>query len=74
MEELINRLRAIPNSYFGFVAGISTYAKGKPSRLRAVLDFMDQTPNATSSDIVKFVMDQPDFHDDSVASREGVPS
>lgn len=74
MEELVNKLNAIPDSYFGFVAGICTYAKRKPSRLKAILDFMSQTPNATSSDIVEFVMDQPDFHEDSVASKEGVPS
>ena len=29
MEELVNKLKAIPDSYFGFVAGIVGYAKRK---------------------------------------------
>lgn len=63
MEELVNKLNAIPNSYFGFVAGIVTYAKMKPERLKKVMNFMDSSNNLTPSDVVKFVMSQPDFHE-----------
>ncbi len=66
MEELIQKLNAIPDSYFGFVAGITTYAKKKPDRLRRVLDYISSSNELTSSDIVKFVMMQPDFHEDGV--------
>ena len=58
MEELINKLNAIPNSYFGFVAGIVTYAKRKPERLQKVMDFLNLSDNLTPSDVVKFVMSQ----------------
>ena len=63
MEELYKKLNAIPNSYFGFVMGIVSYAKKKPERLQKVLDFIDNSDGITSSDVVKFVMDQPDFHE-----------
>jgi len=61
MEELVNKLNEIQDSYFGFVAGIVTYAKKKPERLKKVMDFMDSSADLISSDIVKFVMQQPDF-------------
>ena len=63
MEELTKRLRSIPNSYFGFVAGIMSYAKRKQERVSKVINFLDDTPDATPSDVVKFVMMQPDFHE-----------
>lgn len=72
MEELVNKLNAIPNSYFGFVAGITTYAKKKPERLKKVLDYINNTPNVTPSDVVGFVMMQPDFHEDGVSMKEKV--
>ncbi len=67
MEELIQKLNAIPDSYFGFVAGITSYAKKKPERLRRVLDYISNSNELTSSDIVKFVMMQPDFHEDGLS-------
>lgn len=72
MEELVNKLNAIPNSYFGFVAGITTYAKKKPERLKKVLEYIDNTPDVTPSDIVRFVMMQADFHEDGVSMKEKV--
>ena len=64
MEELVKRLEKIPNAYFGFVAGIVTYAKKKPERLAKVTAYLDENENLTTSDIVHFVMIQPDFHED----------
>lgn len=72
MEELVNKLNAIPNSYFGFVAGIVTYAKKKPERLKKVLDFIDSSDDLTPSDIVKFVMSQSDFHEYGLGVKEMV--
>lgn len=72
MEELINKLNAIPNSYFGFVAGIVTYAKMKPERLKKVMDFIDSSNELTSSDVVKFVMSQSDFHEFGLGLKEMV--
>ena len=63
MEELVKKLNAIPDSYFGFVAGIVGYAKMKPERLEKVIEFLNSSDELTSSDVVKFVMSQPDFHE-----------
>lgn len=70
MEELINKLNAIPNSYFGFVAGIVTYVKQKPSRLDNMLQFLNSSDVLTPSDVVKYVMDQPDFHEFGLGLNE----
>lgn len=70
MEELVNKLNAIPNSYFGFVAGIVTYAKRKPERLQKVLNFIENSRDLTPSDVVKFVMLQPDFHEYGLSNKE----
>lgn len=70
MEELEKKLNAIPDSYFGFIAGIVTYAKRKPERLQKVMDFIDKSDNLTASDVVKFVMLQPDFHDYGLGLKE----
>ncbi|MDD5866689.1 MAG: hypothetical protein PUC75_03500 [Lachnospiraceae bacterium] len=72
MEELVKKLNAIPNSYFGFVAGIVTYAKKKPERLKKVIKFIDSSDNLTPSDVVKFVMTQPDFHEYGLGEKEMV--
>lgn len=70
MDELIQKLYAFPNSYFGFVAGISTYARKNPERLKKVLDYIDSNSDLTTSDVVRFVSSQPDFFEDFVASEE----
>ncbi len=67
---LIKKLERIPNAYFGFVAGISTYAKKKPERLIKVMDYIKNNPHASTSDIIKFVAAQPDFYEDNIASLE----
>ena len=63
MEELITRLKEIPDTYDNFVLGIINYAEKKPERLKKVLHFIESSKNLMTSDIVKFVMDQPDFHE-----------
>ena len=70
MEELIIRLNNIPNSYFGFVAGITAYAKKKPEHLEKIMQYIKTTENLTTSDVVRFVMLQPDFHEDGLGSKE----
>ena len=70
MDELYTKLNAIPDSYFGFVMGIISYAKRKPERLDKVLRYLNEAPNPTSSDVVKFVMEQPDFHEYGLGLKE----
>ena len=63
MDELYAKLNAIPDAYFGFVMGIISYAKRKPECLNKVLQFLNEAKDPTSSDVVKFVMEQKDFHE-----------
>ena len=72
MDELIMKLNKIPNSYFGFVAGVTSYAKKKPERLQKVLDYINDNEFASASDIVLFIMSQPDFHEDGLGLKEMV--
>lgn len=70
MEELIIKLNNIPNSYFGFVAGITAYAEKKTERLEKIMQYINTTENLTTADVVRFVMLQPDFHEDGLSDKE----
>ena len=72
MEELVTKLNSISDSYFAFVTGIVTYVKQKPERLKTVLDYLNSSEVLSSSDVVKFVMQQPDFHEFGVGIKETV--
>jgi hypothetical protein len=72
MDELYIKLTAIPDSYFGFVIGIISYAKRDPECLNKVLQFLNEATNPTSSDVVQFVMEQPDFHEYGAGLKEMV--
>lgn len=66
MEQLIERLNRIPDSYFEFVDSVVDYARNKESHFKLVMEFLDSNPDATPSDIIKFISFQPDFFTDSV--------
>ena len=66
MEELVARLKNVPDAYDDFIIGITTYAKKKPERLQKVMAYLEEHDNLTSSDIVYFVSTQPDFQEDNV--------
>ncbi len=72
MEELVLKLNALPNSYFGFVMGIIAYCKQKPGRTEKVLGFINNTDGVTPSEVVKFVMEQPDFSEYTVRREDRV--
>ena len=63
MEELYNRLNKVPDTYFGFIMGVMTYVKQKPSRLEKVMEYLNTSDSLMSSDIVEFMASQPDFHE-----------
>ena len=72
MDELYERLNKISDSYFAFVLGIVSYVKMKPSRLDVVLTFLRDNENAKSSDVVKFISEQPDFNEFNLGLKENV--
>lgn len=65
MQELIDKLNSIPNAYFDFVSAIVSYAKKKPERLKNVLRFLNDNPDASTSDVIYFVSTQEDFAEES---------
>lgn len=67
LEEVLSKLRAIPDSYEGFVLGIYTYVRKKPERLERVMNYINNNMDVTSSDVVEYVLQQPDFHEDGVS-------
>ena len=71
MNELSALLNGIEDSYFDFVSAMLHYAEKKPSRLEALLKYIKANPNVKSSDVVKFVSDQPDFFEDSAYMKVG---
>ena len=72
MDELITKLKSIQDSYYGFVVGIIAYAKYSDERIDRINKFIDNNDNLTSSDVVYFVMNQPDFHENGLGAREMV--
>lgn len=70
MEEFTIRLNNIKDSYYGFVVAVLNYVKGNNSRYDIVSTFMDNNPEALSSDILEFISGQNDFYDDICANTE----
>lgn len=66
MNELISNLNMIQGSYLSFVIGAASYASKKPERLIAVINYLNSSDSLTASDVVEFILDQPDFFEDCV--------
>ena len=71
MEELKELLINIPESYKDFVDAVIHYAGKKTSRLEAVRALVVNNPDVSSSDVVKFISDQPDFAEDAAYMQVG---
>lgn len=64
MNEFTIKLNNIKDSYYGFVVAVLTYVKKKPSRFNIVKEYIDNNPEALTSDILSFISDQDDFYED----------
>lgn len=69
MKELIRQLSNIPDAYDDFILGTINYAKKDPSHINILKDFMRGKTNLTSSDIIAFIVSQPDFHSYSATKK-----
>ena len=58
---LINKLKAVSGSYFGFVEGTWCYAKVSMNRYYKVVQYLDDHPKTTTTEVLKYLMEQPDF-------------
>ncbi|MCI5667796.1 MAG: hypothetical protein MR291_03405 [Oscillospiraceae bacterium] len=56
MEELMRLLLQVSDSYSDFVRGVILDAKNNPDRLDDLIKYIEDNPEATSSDIVKWTM------------------
>ena len=63
--ELTALLNAIDDSYYDFVSAMINYAAKKPTRQKLLVDYIKNTPNLKSSDVVRFVSEQNDFFEDA---------
>lgn len=61
--KLINRLEAVSDSYPKFIEETWRYARTSMERYNKVIGYLNENPNATTVDIMKFLMEQPDFFD-----------
>ena len=71
MNELSALLNAIEDSYYDFVSAVLHYAGKKESRQKTLISYIKANPGLSSSDVVKFVSDQPDFYEDAAYMNVG---
>ena len=71
MEELTALLNAIDDSYYDFVSAMINYAAKKTTRQILLVDYIKNTPNLKSSDVVRFVSEQNDFFEDAAYMEVG---
>ena len=69
MKELIQKLNNISDVYDDFILGVIAYAKKDSSHIDILKQYMSGKNNLTSSDVVAFIADQPDFHDYSATKK-----
>lgn len=71
VSELAKLLWQIKDAYWSYVVGVTLYAKKTPERMKTVIEYVKSHMDATTSDIVWFISNQPDFHDDAAPCYEG---
>ena len=69
MKNLIKQLSNIPDAYDDFILGTINYAKKDPSHIKILNDFMRDKTNLSSSDVIAFIISQPDFHSYSAIKK-----
>lgn len=72
MKELVQLLSNIPDAYDDFILGTINYAKKDVSHISILKDFMRGKTNLVSSDIIAFIVSQPDFHSYSATKKWNV--
>ena len=69
MKELIQRLSDISDCYDDFILGVINFAKKDASHVELLNNYMRSTPDLTSSDVIAFIISQPDFHNYSANNK-----
>lgn len=64
LDEMKEILLGVNDSYEGFIKGVLNYVDKKDKRCRVVMEYLEEHPEALSSDILEFISDQEDFYED----------
>lgn len=63
MRALIDKLTVIPNSYSAFIAAVIAYTSKSPIGLGKLMNYLEANEKSTTSDVLRFISTQEDFHD-----------
>lgn len=70
MKELIKQLSNISDAYDDFILGVMNYVKRDSSHVELLNSFLRDNSDITSSDVIAFIISQPDFHKYSAVNIE----
>jgi len=65
MKKLEQKLENISDSYYDFVVAVLNYTKKKSVRYDKVNDYLENNPEALTSDVLAFISEQDDFYEDA---------
>ena len=63
MEKLTELLYGVSDSYYDFVVAVVSYAKRNKNNLEDMESFIEDHPEALTSDILEFMMNREDFYE-----------
>ena len=69
MKELIELLSNISDAYDDFILGVINYAKKDPAHIDILNKYMRGKTDLTTSDVIGFIISQPDFHNYSATKK-----
>ncbi len=63
MDRLTELLNGVSDSYYDFVKGVLNYAKQKKSNHDAMISFIENNPDAKSSEILEYMISRDDYYE-----------
>ena len=63
MERLTELLNGVRDSYYDFVAGFLNYAKRRNENLEVMTAFIENHPEADTSDILECMINRDDYYE-----------
>lgn len=72
MNDLIQRLNNISDTYDDFISGVINYAKKDSEHVRILNEYIGSRTDLTTSDVIAFIIGQPDFHNYSATAVQNV--
>ena len=62
-ELLTELLNGVSDSYYDFVVGVLNYAKLKKSNMDAIIEYIENHPQADTSEILEYMISRDDYYD-----------